>query len=226
MVSHEVEERLRLDEVPRTPDRMAVSQRFGLIDEGDVPRMLSGHGSERRCVIRVENDAGVRNSGARDFFNDHTQNGFLLAVTIDEGLKRQVALSLASSFGDFHALLRPKIRAHGVHRVRGGERVCRLKSGPASAGTQATPWQNRIVFVKVTGSHVTIKQKQGELVGNAMRSTQGPRGGPRSGSRGVPLELQQIHEGSTRFEQDPVRLKGNLRQMRNSAQMPGSHMPI
>jgi hypothetical protein len=112
MVTNEVQERFTADELSGTPDGMAVAEGFRLIDKRDAAGMVSGNRAERRLIVGVEDDTRVVDPGPHHFINNHAEHRFLLTVTINEGLERQVSLTFAGSGGAGHAsiLTRGSIR--------------------------------------------------------------------------------------------------------------------
>jgi hypothetical protein len=106
MIPYKVQKRLPVCEVPGTPQGMSVPPRFMLIHKGQAPGMVTGHGPECTLIVGVDDEAHITDSGPNHFFNNHGQNGFLLAIPVNKSLQGKTPLSSSGGgddrFGDFH----------------------------------------------------------------------------------------------------------------------------
>jgi hypothetical protein len=100
VIPDEVEERLAVYKLPGAPDCVAVSPGFGLVQKRDVSGMLAGERTVGHFIIGVNNNTRIRNPRTNDLFDDDAENRLLLAVAVDQGLKREMSLAFAGRSND------------------------------------------------------------------------------------------------------------------------------
>jgi hypothetical protein len=108
MIPDEMKERFLPDEIPGTQDRMSVPVGLVLVDKRQMPGMIPRDGPERSLIAGMNHKARIADSRPLHLFDDHAEDGFLLTITIDKGLKRQMSLPFPrcrdDCLSDFHTL--------------------------------------------------------------------------------------------------------------------------
>lgn len=94
MISNKMEKWFSFREFFCAPNSVTVSAGLILIDKRYSSGVISSNGSISSFILRVDDHTNLVNSGLRDFVYDYTQHGFLLTITVNQCLKRQIPLSL------------------------------------------------------------------------------------------------------------------------------------
>src|SRR5262245_18643524 len=106
MVSHQQQERLRLNKITRAQDGMPISKRPMLFNKLETSSVFPCGSLIRGLVARTNHDANFMNTCRLQFLNQNTQSRFGRPIAVHKGLERQIALGLprGSDYGlfDFH----------------------------------------------------------------------------------------------------------------------------
>ncbi len=100
MIADHVEEGIGAREVAGAEDGVAVARRRGLGDEAHTVGVAAGGVCVARLLTGEDDDADLLDVGGERLLDEDAEDGLLLAVTIDQGLKRQRALALAGRGDD------------------------------------------------------------------------------------------------------------------------------
>src|SRR5271168_3743654 len=92
MITHQQEERVAARERARTPRRVSIAERFGLLNELQPSAMRAGGGTVSPGVSGMNHHADILGAGVERLLDDDGERGLGSAVAIHKGLQRQRAL--------------------------------------------------------------------------------------------------------------------------------------